>query len=383
MMQTIELQERHPKDMRVPLVYEDSRNGPVIRIPGPVTITFEHPQERVLHNLGRDANPFFHFFEALWMLAGRNDVHYLTWFNKRMATFSDDGHSLYGAYGHRWRNQFQGMDQLKYLVRVLDDPFTRRAVLEMWSPMDLERVVNTPDCKDVPCNTHAYLELETKHPITDSKTAANYRGRLVPPEASIRVLNLTICNRSNDMLWGTFGANPVHFSIMQEYLAAHLGVSVGTFTVFSKNQHLYKAMLTPDKWRSEYHIQKYGSGGWYDLSRNPSHTPLWPLVDDLESFDDELHELLRLSDNPIKPILPDGTKGKPLPSTPPFKNRFFQFVALPILNAFFHHKERSYGQALNWCQVIGAPDWKYVCTHWIEKRMRQYESGHPTPQEVK
>ncbi len=39
---------------------DQSRNGPVLVIDEPVIITYEKPQERVLFNKERDANPFFH-----------------------------------------------------------------------------------------------------------------------------------------------------------------------------------------------------------------------------------------------------------------------------------------------------------------------------------
>ena len=85
-----------------------SRNGDMIEYPGPVTTTYLRPTERVLFEPLRDANPFLHFFESLWMLAGRDDVAYLTQFVKRFKEFSDDGKTFNGAYGHRWRSWFQG-----------------------------------------------------------------------------------------------------------------------------------------------------------------------------------------------------------------------------------------------------------------------------------
>ena len=33
----------------------------------PVATVYSHPRERVLLSPERDANPFFHFFEALWI----------------------------------------------------------------------------------------------------------------------------------------------------------------------------------------------------------------------------------------------------------------------------------------------------------------------------
>ena len=96
-------------------MWQESRSGSVIEFPSPVTTTYKRPEERVLFYKNRDANPFFHLFESIWMLAGRDDVKYLSNFNKRMEEYSDDGHTLHGAYGYRWREYFL-TDQLDWIV---------------------------------------------------------------------------------------------------------------------------------------------------------------------------------------------------------------------------------------------------------------------------
>src|SRR3972149_7679584 len=52
----------------------DSRNGPVVQFHSPVGTSYSDPEERVLTWAWRDANPFFHLLESVWMLAGRADV---------------------------------------------------------------------------------------------------------------------------------------------------------------------------------------------------------------------------------------------------------------------------------------------------------------------
>ena len=63
-----------------------TRNGPALEFPTPVTTTYTHSRERVLFYSERDTNPYFHLMESLWMLAGRNDVEWITKFNGRMNT---------------------------------------------------------------------------------------------------------------------------------------------------------------------------------------------------------------------------------------------------------------------------------------------------------
>ena len=109
---------------------QDSRNGQVIVSPGPVVNTYHNPRERVLFSEQRDANPFFHFFEAMWMLAGRKDLEYVSNLLPRMKDFSDDGETLQGAYGYRWRHQFH-IDQIELVVQELENnPESRRAVIQ-------------------------------------------------------------------------------------------------------------------------------------------------------------------------------------------------------------------------------------------------------------
>ena len=146
-------------------VQEDSRNGPVLVAPHPVMTVTDCPTERVLFCPNRDANPFFHFFECLWMMSGSNDGK---WLDRFVGDFSsrygeEDG-TIHGAYGARWRKwpcmynrdglwwQRTGedsfFDQLTTAVELLRaDPKDRRVVVSMWDPnMDLAEEV-----RDVPC----------------------------------------------------------------------------------------------------------------------------------------------------------------------------------------------------------------------------------------
>jgi len=105
--------------------------------PEPVTTTYLRPTERVLFHAGRDANPIFHLMEAIWMLAGRNDVAFLEQFNRTIGQYSDNGEVFNAAYGHRWRKHF-GHDQLIEVINLLrKDPKSRQAVIQMWDDKDL------------------------------------------------------------------------------------------------------------------------------------------------------------------------------------------------------------------------------------------------------
>lgn len=200
MINMLTLSKQRPECVR------DSRNGRVLKYPKPWMTTYQNPLERVLMYPERKSNPFFHFFEGLWMIAGRDDVKFLSQFVPRMRTFSDDGITYHSAYGKRIA------DQIPTAVKMLKkDPTTRQCVLQIWDKTkDLDM-----NSKDLPCNNLVYLSIEDGE------------------------LNMTVCNRSNDMMWGAYGANVVHFSMIQEYIAGKVGVEVGEYTQFSNNMHVY------------------------------------------------------------------------------------------------------------------------------------------------
>jgi thymidylate synthase len=196
-----------------------SRNGPVRKFPHPVIIAYDQPQERVLFNAERDANPFFHLVESLWMLAGRSDLATLTPYVKRMAEFSDDGGKTQpGAYGYRWRRHFD-RDQLPWAInRLRNNPNDRRVVIQMYDA-DRDQEATDKEGRDIPCNLTALLGVNN--------------GKL----------DLTVYNRSNDAIWGALGANAVHFSVLQEYLASKIGLPIGRYYQISNNLHGYDATI--------------------------------------------------------------------------------------------------------------------------------------------
>jgi thymidylate synthase len=193
---------------------EDSRNGPVLRFTTPVTSVWEPGFNCVSVDPGRDANPFLHYIESFWMLAGKNDVETVAKLAANMANYSDDGETLHGAYGHRWREWF-GIDQINQIItELIANPTSRRCVLQMWDgSVDLGFAILGK--KDVPCNTAIYFD-----PLGDE-------------------LNMTVSNRSNDLVWGAYGANVVHMSMLHSYVAHMVGKKVGTYYQMSNNLHLY------------------------------------------------------------------------------------------------------------------------------------------------
>jgi thymidylate synthase len=113
------------------------RGQPILELPHE-TVTI--PLDRSVISIGRrKLNYEFMAAEAFWILTGRRDLAFLTQYNKKMAEFSDDGMTLYGAYGPRY------VGQREYVVgKLLQDRDTRQATLTLWR-------VNPMPSKDIPC----------------------------------------------------------------------------------------------------------------------------------------------------------------------------------------------------------------------------------------
>lgn len=193
-----------------------------LEAPGPVITTYSHPEECVLFSKARKINPFFHLFEALWVLVGRDDVETLAKFNSRMREYSDNGRTFHAPYGYRLQqhfgktNFFNGINQLRACADILEaDPESRQAVASIWDPeKDLPRT-GYSRTKDTPCNDTLAFK------IRDG------------------AVHLTVFCRSNDMLWGAYGTNAVQFSVILQYMAHLLGCKVGSYTQISDSFHVY------------------------------------------------------------------------------------------------------------------------------------------------
>jgi hypothetical protein len=309
-----------------------SRNGEVLVAPGPVTTHYHRPLERVLFWAARDANPFFHFMEALWMLAGRNDTAFLTRYVKRMDTFSDDGVTLHGAYGHRWLNHFDMEggghsflpNQLAVIIdRLIRFPDDRRCVLTMWDPV-ADLGANT---KDQPCNTHIYF-------------SRNQHGHL----------DMTVCCRSNDLIWGCCGANAVHFSVLQEYLAHAIGCKIGQYWQISNNYHAYIDVFVPLEQKLLPIDPMLHEFNPYAFEVKP-----YPLIHtNLTSWWEDLNKFIDIG---------YGTT---------FVDKFFPRVACPLAAAHDAVKQKCFDDALKILDNCWALDWQMAAKQWVERRKTKF-----------
>ena len=105
------------------------------------------PRDRLINVVGRHTNPIFAMANALWITGGRNDLDFIEYYNARGKNFSNDGETLYGAYGSRLASGCT-INQIDsgIIDRLKKDPFTRRAFATIVQPRD-----TTSHSRDIPC----------------------------------------------------------------------------------------------------------------------------------------------------------------------------------------------------------------------------------------
>lgn len=209
----------HTASEALPLLLQDileqgteisSRNGRVRELQN-VHIDLSKPWKREILTPLRRASYAAQIAETAWVLAGRDDIEWLSHYLPRAPEFSDDGITWRGAYGPRIRQWNTGLDQLRFVIDELkNDPLSRRAVIQIYSPN-----VDTSPGKDIPCNNWLHF--------------LSRKGRL----------DLHVAVRSNDVFWGWSGINAFEWSVLQEIVAHMLGIRVGTLHFSISSLHLY------------------------------------------------------------------------------------------------------------------------------------------------
>lgn len=193
-----------------------SRNGRVAELCH-IGVTYDQPLRREVLVEGRKASIAAQIAEAAWVMAGRNDIEWLSAYLPRAADFSDDGKTWRAGYGTRMRKfgadwlDNDGVDQLDEVVKILlADPLSRRAVISLSDP-----TTDFLPTKDVNCNREI-----------------QFTSRLGYLDAHVFI-------RSNDLVWGHC-TNQFIWSVLLEVVANCLGVKVGHVHYSIGSLHIYQ-----------------------------------------------------------------------------------------------------------------------------------------------
>ena len=339
--------------------HRTSRGKVTKEVRGPSITTYTHPRHRVVFSPVRNANPFFHIIDAIWLLSGSNRAELPCAFLPSLAQYSDNGLTFHGAYGHRLRHLF-GFDQIEATVQLLrDKPDTRQAVMSIWHPMHDLNVAT----KDVPCNDMLMFNLRN--------------GKL----------DMTVCCRSNDAVWGAYGANVVQFSVLLEYMAALVGVPMGHYVQMSNSLHFYEDTPAIDNLR-EGHYRVFPQSGYHAFV--PTHVVPKPMFEGIEfSAPGELvvdaaaaardAKLLTLDAIALAEAAQDYAAGgdtysqaralEAIASTN-MRSTFGWGTLAPMISAYGQHHARDSDMALAYARTIGSPDWRLACIEWLHRANR-------------
>lgn len=151
--------------------------------------------------------------EVAWFLLGSKDVSFIREYAPIWDKFvEEDGTTVAGAYGHRWREHF-GRDQVTDALEALrDNPTDRRVVVMAWDPG--RDGLGRPS-KNVPC------------PLGFTLSVVNGR------------LNSAIVLRSSDVFVG-LPYDVMGHALLMAAVAVSLGVSLGVMSVTLAHPHLYQ-----------------------------------------------------------------------------------------------------------------------------------------------
>ena len=166
------------------------------------TVAF-YPEYNIVSIPERRLNYSFMAAEFVWMMLGRNDAPSISYFNKNIAPYSDDGVVFNGAYGPKI------VDQMPYVIQALQaDADSRQALLTIWR----ER---PGPSKDIPCTISMQFFARKNH------------------------VEMDVYMRSND-LWLGMPYDIFNFTMIQRYVAARLGLSIGTYRHHVGSLHIYE-----------------------------------------------------------------------------------------------------------------------------------------------
>ncbi len=159
----------------------------------------------------------FFVAEQIWFLMGsRRPSEFLNDYVKAWDDFMNIDGVVTTAYGYRWAHHF-GRDQIAGLVKLLKkQPSSRHGVVITWDPADdgLDASLGGRYKKNVPCPFCFVVNI--------------IGGKL----------NLHNIIRSNDWILGGV-MDTAGFALLQNILAACLGVGVGTYCHTVSNAHVY------------------------------------------------------------------------------------------------------------------------------------------------
>lgn len=170
--------------------------------------------------------------ELIWYLSGSNKLDFIKYYIQIYDKFSDDGETLYGAYGPRLFGESNSAQISNVFSILKSKKTTRQAVVQIFDYKDI-----LEPHKDIPCTCTLQFF------IRDGK------------------LDLYTSMRSNDAYKG-LPHDIFSFTMIQEIMARKLSVELGTYRHFVGSLHIYESDLE--------NINTYIDEAWQEYHSMPS-----------------------------------------------------------------------------------------------------------------
>lgn len=188
--------------------------------------------------------------ELLWMLAGSNKLDFIEHYISEYKKLSDDGLTIYGAYGPRMCGK-RPNDQLTRVISALKGKSdSRQAVVQLFDRRDTLKYH-----RDIPCTCTMQFVLRDRR------------------------LQMLVSMRSNDA-WLGLPHDVFAFTMIQELVARSLGVELGEYRHSVGSLHLYE--------RDDKKAIRYLDEGWQPrrpMPPMPQGDP-WSSVRELLDFEE-------------------------------------------------------------------------------------------------
>ena len=173
--------------------------------------------------------------ELFWYLAGSNDFAFIKYYIPKKGYESDDGKTVWGAYGPRLFSMRDGINQIDQVRALLSNPdrqSSRKAVIQLFNAED----ISSPH-SDVPCTCTLQFFIR--------KTG----------------LDMFVSMRSNDAFKG-LPHDIFAFTMIQELLARDLGQPLGRYKHAAGSLHLYE--------EDEKDTDEFLEEAWQDVVEMPA-----------------------------------------------------------------------------------------------------------------
>lgn len=242
-------------------------------------LTIRDPRQRWVFSRRPAMNPAFAIAELVWIVAGRRDARFLSYFNHSLHRFAGSAEEFHGSYGYRLRHQF-GFDQLDAAYQALKcNPETRQVVLQIWDPRaDMPTSSGQARDPDIPCNTQSQLKVR---------------------EGKLEWLQIM---RSNDVFLG-LPHNLIQFTALQEIIAGWLGLELGQYHHISDSLHIYERDLDIV---SSAPVAQTPASDSLCLSKSESERAFNLMTSAIERIIDEKHSSTTLLELSREVSLPSG-----------------------------------------------------------------------------